>query len=65
MTESGQNSVSGQNRDRQNLEIQTPDRKFGQQTDTGQDFPENQDKNETRTGHGFNRTRIHLGRLLP
>ena len=24
----------------------------GQQTDTGHDFPENADKNETRTGHG-------------
>ena len=60
MTESGQNSVRGQNRGRQNPEIQTPDRKFGQQTDTGQDFPENQDKNETRTGHGFK-----VGRLLP
>ena len=25
----------------------------GQHTDTGQDFPENPDKNETRTGHGL------------
>ena len=24
----------------------------GKQTDTGQDFPENLDKNQTRTGHG-------------
>ena len=31
---------------------QTPDRKSGQQTDTGQDFPEIPDKNETRTGYG-------------
>ena len=40
-TESGQ-TVTGQ-------KIWT---ETGQQTDTGQDFPESPDKNETRTGHG-------------
>ena len=43
---------SGQNRDRQNADRKTSDRKSGQQTDTGHDFPEIPDKNETRTGHG-------------
>ena len=31
-------------------DAESPD--FSSRTDTGQDFPENSDENETRTGHG-------------
>ena len=47
----------GQRKSRQTESVQTDTgqkirTESGQQTDTGQDFPENPDKNETRTGHG-------------
>ena len=44
----GQNPDSGQTPDRSVRKIRTT----GQQTDAGQDFPENPDKNQTWTGHG-------------
>ena len=52
---SRQNPDTGQNRDRQNLDRQTDTGKHiwtksGHRTDTRQNFPENPDKNRTRTG---------------
>ena len=45
-------SLSGRT-DRQRTEFFLKIRtESGQRTDTGQDFPENPEKNETRTGHG-------------
>ena len=51
-TESGQLTESRQTESGQTDTGQKIRTESGQQTDTGHDFPENQDKNETRTGHG-------------
>ena len=51
-TESGQRTESRQTESGQTDTWQKILTESGQRTDTGQDFPENPDKNETRTGHG-------------
>ena len=51
-TKSGHRTESRQTESGQTDTGQKIRTESGQQTDTGQDFPENPDKNETRTGHG-------------
>ena len=51
-TESGKRTESRQTESGQTDTWQKILTESGQRTDTGQDFPENPDKNETRTGHG-------------
>ena len=51
-TESGQLTESRQTESEQTDTGQKTQAESGQQTDTGHDFSENPDKNETRTGHG-------------
>ena len=53
-TESPDSSVSflSGRTDRQRTAFLKSRTESGKQTDTGLDFPENRDKNQTRTGHG-------------
>ena len=50
-TKSGQRTESRQTESGQTDTRQKIRTESGQQTDTGHDYPENPDKNETRTGH--------------